>query len=108
MFKVNVGYPARNEELDLANRMLGDQSPEAVLESGAVNQVLSADRILSLRAALHAITVREELIAYIVDLVRATREHEAVLVGGPACHAVAHPRQPRPCRAGHAGLRHSG
>jgi MoxR-like ATPase len=84
MFKVNVGYPARNEELDLANRMLGDQSPEAVLESGAVNQVLSADRILSLRAALHAITVREELIAYIVDLVRATREHEAVLVGaGP-------------------------
>ena len=84
MFKVNVTYPARDEELNLANRMLGNESPEAVLESGVVKQVLSADRILALRAALHAITVREELIAYIVDLVRATREHEAVLVGaGP-------------------------
>jgi MoxR-like ATPase len=84
MFKVNVGYPGRDEELNLANRMLGSESPEAVLESGAVKQVLSADRILTLRAALHEVTVREELIAYIVDLVRATREHEAVLVGaGP-------------------------
>jgi MoxR-like ATPase len=84
MFKVNVGYPNRDEELNLAHRMLGKESPEAVLESGVVKQVLSAERIASLRAALQQITVREELIAYIVDLVRATREHEAVLVGaGP-------------------------
>ena len=84
MFKVNVGYPNRDEELNLAHRMLGKESPEAVLESGAVKQVLSAERIANLRAALQQITVREELIAYIVDLVRATREHEAVLVGaGP-------------------------
>jgi MoxR-like ATPase len=84
MFKVNVGYPGRDEELSLATRMLGSESPEAVLESGVVKQVLSADRIVSFRAALQEITVREELVAYIVDLVRATREHEAVLVGaGP-------------------------
>ncbi len=84
MFKVHVGYPTRNEELDLATRMLGSEAPEAVLDSGAVKQVLSADRIATLRAALHAITVREEIVAYIVDLVRATREHESVLVGaGP-------------------------
>lgn len=84
MFKVNVSYPGRDEELSLATRMLGSESPEAVLESGVVKQVLSADRIVSFRAALQEITVREELVAYIVDLVRATREHEAVLVGaGP-------------------------
>jgi MoxR-like ATPase len=84
MFKVSVGYPTRDEELHLANRMLGNESPEAVLESGAVRQVLTADRIATLRGALQQITVREELVAYIVDLVRATREHEAVLVGaGP-------------------------
>jgi MoxR-like ATPase len=84
MFKVHVGYPARSEELDLANRMLGDSAPEAVLDSGSVRQVLTADRIAALRGALHAITVREEIVAYIVDLVRATREHESVLVGaGP-------------------------
>lgn len=84
MFKVNVGYPDRNEELSLANRMLGIASPEAVLESGEVRQVLTADRILALRQALQGVTVREELVAYVVDMVRATREHEAVLVGaGP-------------------------
>jgi MoxR-like ATPase len=84
MFKVNVGYPGRDDELNLATRMLGSESPEAVLESGAVNQVLSADRIATLRGALHGVTVREEIVAYIVDLVRATREHESVLVGaGP-------------------------
>jgi MoxR-like ATPase len=84
MFKVNVGYPNRDEELNLASRMLGEESPEAVLESGAVRQVLTADRVIQLRAALQLVTVREELLAYIVDLVRATREHEAMLVGaGP-------------------------
>lgn len=84
MFKLNVGYPDRDEELNLANRMLGAESPEAVLASGAVRQVLSAERITTLREALGQITVRDELVSYIVDLVRATREHEAVLVGaGP-------------------------
>lgn len=84
MFKLNVGYPDREEELNLASRMLGAESPEAVLASGAVRQVLTAERITALRDALGQITVRDELVSYIVDLVRATREHEAVLVGaGP-------------------------
>ncbi|TLD71527.1 MoxR family ATPase [Phragmitibacter flavus] len=84
MFKVNVGYPDRNEELSLANRMLGIASPEAVLGSGEGREGVTADRILALRQALQGVTVREELVAYVVDMVRATREHEAVLVGaGP-------------------------
>lgn len=84
MFKVNVGYPNRDEELNLANRMLGKESPEAVLESGAVSQVLSAELVVKLRAALQQVTLRDEIVTYIVDLVRATREHEAMLVGaGP-------------------------
>ena len=84
MFKVRVGYPSRDEELNLAARMLGQESPEAILESGAVKQVLTSDRINALRAALQQVTVRDELTSYVVDLVRATRDHEAVLVGaGP-------------------------
>jgi len=84
MFKVRVGYPTRDEEMNLANRMLGHESPEATLESGAVQQVLTAERIAALRAALEQVTVRDEIVSYVVDLVRATREHEAVLVGaGP-------------------------
>lgn len=84
MFKVRVGYPTREEEAALANRMLGRDAPEATLESGAVQQVLTSSRIAEMRAALEQVTVRDELVSYVVDLVRATREHEAVLVGaGP-------------------------
>jgi MoxR-like ATPase len=84
MFKVRVGYPSRDEEMNLASRMLGRESPEATLESGAVQQVLTAERIAAMRTALEQVTVRDEIVSYVVDLVRATREHEAVLVGaGP-------------------------
>ena len=84
MFKVRVDYPNRDEELDLAGRMLGSEAPEAVLDSGALRQVLTQDRIAALRAALQQITVKPELVAYAVDIVRSTRQHEAVMVGaGP-------------------------
>jgi MoxR-like ATPase len=44
--------------------------------------VLDAGTIEAARLALREITVREELIAYAVDLVRKTRTHQSVLVGG--------------------------
>ena len=41
-------------------------------------------RFLELRAQLGTIVMRDELVGYLVDIVRATREHESVLVGaGP-------------------------
>jgi len=84
MFKVSVSYPEREEELELAHRMLGNEAPESTLDSGDVRQVLSADNIQAFREALNAVTVKEELVSYVVDLIRATRDHEAILVGaGP-------------------------
>lgn len=84
MFKLSVTYPTRDEEVMLASRLLGKEAPERVLDSGAVKQVLTAEKIAVMQAALEQITVRDELISYAVDLVRATRENEAVLVGaGP-------------------------
>ena len=58
-----------------------------------------------LRRALEAVTVREELIAYVVDVVRATRKNESVLVGaGPRATQCAAARQPRQCRAARAAI----
>jgi len=40
--------------------------------------------LADLRAGLAAIVIRDELVAYLVDIVRASRAHESVLVGaGP-------------------------
>jgi len=84
MFKLKVEYPSRDEEVMLAGRIIGTSSPESVLESGLVQPVLTQEQIAEMQAALLEVTVRDELVSYVVDLVRATREHEAVLVGaGP-------------------------
>ncbi len=84
MLKIPMGHPRREEELTLAQRMLGDESPEAVLASGAVRPVVTAEALLTLQGQLGEIRVKEELTAYLVDVVRRTREHQGVLVGaGP-------------------------
>lgn len=84
MLKIGMPCPERDEELKLAHRMLGNASPEVVLESDAVQPVLDPGRLSALRDAMQSIIIRDELVAYIVDVVRRTREHSAVLVGaGP-------------------------
>jgi MoxR-like ATPase len=84
MLKITMNVPERDEELALAKRMLGQDSPEAALASGAVRQTLSAETLAALRGQLALVVVRDELLAYIVDIVRASRNHESVLVGaGP-------------------------
>jgi MoxR-like ATPase len=84
MLKITMDYPAREEELTLAQRMLGRESPEAVLAAGAVKPVIDAQELEALRECLETIFVRAELMDYLVDIVRTTRTHESVLVGaGP-------------------------
>jgi MoxR-like ATPase len=84
MLKITMTAPGRDEEYMLAQRTLGTESPEATLASGAVQSVMNAEELQTLREQLIHITVREELTGYAVDLIRATRTHESVLVGaGP-------------------------
>ena len=84
MLKVSMNTPDRASELELARRMLGPQSPEETLAAGEVQAVISGDDLARLRRSLEGVTVREELMAYVVDLVRSTRENDSILVGaGP-------------------------
>ncbi|MBV9407098.1 MAG: MoxR family ATPase [Acidobacteriaceae bacterium] len=84
LMKIMITWPEREEELELARRMLLADSPEAVLERGDVNVILAPDQIARLQKELNDITVRDELITYMVDLVRRTRTHESILSGaGP-------------------------
>jgi len=84
MLKVSMNTPDRASELELARRMLGSESPEETLAAGAVQAVVSGEDLAQLRRSLEAVTVREELVAYVVDLVRSTRENDTILVGaGP-------------------------
>src|SRR5438445_13664592 len=84
MLKITMKAPDRAEELALAQRTMTREAPETVLANGAVRPVITAQDLQGLREQLASLTMREELIAYLVDIVRATRQHESVLVGaGP-------------------------
>jgi MoxR-like ATPase len=84
MLKITMKAPERAEELVLAQRTMTKEAPEALLTQGVVQPVIKAEDLVALREALGLVVMREELIAYLVDVVRATRQHESVLVGaGP-------------------------
>src|SRR3954466_1124644 len=55
MFRISMGTPDREQELELAHRMLGTESPESALAAGVVQPVISAEDLVSMRAALSGI-----------------------------------------------------
>jgi MoxR-like ATPase len=84
MFKVAMSYPAREEEARLARAMLSGDTPESLVDTPAVASVLGGATLPDLRAALARDTLRDELVGYAVDIVRATRAHDGILLGaGP-------------------------
>ena len=84
MLKITMDPPGKDEELTLARRMLGKDTPEDTLASGAVQQIIKPEVLPKLRVTLEGILVKEDLVSYVVDIVRKTRNHQSVLVGaGP-------------------------
>ena len=75
MLKIPMSWPERDEEVSLADRMLGARSPEASLESGDVEPVL-AHELDSLRSCVEAVIARPELVQYVVDIVRSCGPHQ--------------------------------
>ncbi len=67
MLKVVVGYPTREEEKEILNRMSGDTMPRA-------SKVISPEAIARARAVMHSIYVDEKVKDYILNIVFATRE----------------------------------
>lgn len=82
LLKIRMDYPTRDDERRLASRMLGQQTPENTLRGGEVRALIGIGELAELRNALDAVLMKEELLDYVVDLVRATRNHEGILVGG--------------------------
>src|SRR5438445_5144427 len=73
MLKITMNCPERDEELTLAKRTMGAESPEVRLASGAVQSVISAGALATMRGQLNHILIREELVASLVDILRETR-----------------------------------
>ena len=84
MLKMTMNTPTMEQELELAQRMLSDNAPERVLASHSLKAVLTPQMQFSFREILKAVLIREELVRYLVEIVRKTREHQGILIGaGP-------------------------
>jgi MoxR-like ATPase len=68
LFKIVMGYPSEEEEAAILARRHTDESP-----SGSVPRVLQASTLEKVRDAVRRIIVREEVVAYVATLIRATR-----------------------------------
>ncbi|MDE2482346.1 MAG: MoxR family ATPase [bacterium] len=69
LIKVDVGYPTREEELEILERF-------AMHETLPQRAVATLDDVTAWRAQAHAIHVEEKIKRYVVELVAATRERE--------------------------------
>ena len=67
MLKLSVGYPSRDEELEIMRRMAAGPEPE-------VHAVVTPEEIIRARKAVSMIYMDPQVERYIVDLVFATRE----------------------------------
>ncbi len=84
LLRVEMDYPTEESERQLALQSLGKETPENILNSDTVNSILTSDRIKTMQDALQGITVKEELVNYVVEIVRQTREQDSIQVGaGP-------------------------
>jgi MoxR-like ATPase len=75
LMRVSLGYPDREHEL----KILGDRQHEQPLDT--IQQVIDANDIRSIQEAVQHIYVDELVCGYIVDVIRATRDHPDIYLG---------------------------
>jgi MoxR-like ATPase len=72
LLKLAMPLPARDEEIEVIRRHAGGFDPRNLAAAG-VRAVAGSSELASARAKVAAVRVAPEVLAYIVDLVRATR-----------------------------------
>ena len=78
LFKHVLDYPSRDDELQIVSRH-GHQTSMPKLDDFA--PVADLDLLGRIREFIRTIRLSDELIAYIVDLIRGTREHPSLQFG---------------------------
>ena len=87
LFKVLVGYPSPEEEAKIVARYGQRHGPSRATDLG-VGAIADATRLAQASAALDQVTVAQEIVDYVVRLVRATREHGEIASGASPRAAV--------------------
>ncbi|MCT4615060.1 MAG: MoxR family ATPase [Marinifilaceae bacterium] len=78
LIKLNVEYPNYEEELEILNL-----KSDATYKNNLVklDSVISIDEIVEYRKQIAKVVVEDKLKRYIVDIIRKTRNHKAIMLG---------------------------
>ena len=80
LFRIHVGYPERNQEVDML-----ELHSRTIARPAAVT---NADEIVAIQRQLDTVYGSRELQEYIVDLVRQSRQHPDLVLGGSPRAAI--------------------
>jgi MoxR-like ATPase len=80
LFKIVIDYPDRDQEREIVRRH-GDRSAMPRLADFGLRPVLAAAALGEIRDAVAGVTLADTLVDYIVDIVRATRQHASLQFG---------------------------
>lgn len=69
---VRIGYPTAQEEFDILNRTTGTSK-------ATINPVISAEEIQQAQALVRQVSISEDLVRYVSELIRATRPDTSTL-----------------------------
>ena len=81
LFKIIIDHPSRDEEREIVKRH-GHRSAMPKLEDFDLQPVADATMLAAVREAVTHVRLSDELVDYVVDVIRATREHSSLEVGG--------------------------
>jgi len=84
LVRIGVGYPERDDEIEMLRRRLERGRDEPKLEP-----VVSAPELVEMQEALEQVHVSEAIEGYLVDLVAATRTSERLSVGASPRGSIA-------------------
>jgi MoxR-like ATPase len=76
MVKLSIGYPSAKEEQEILRRRRERRQDEVALKNAT-----DAGGVLAMRRVIESVHVNEDVEAYMVSLVQATRRHRHVAVG---------------------------
>ncbi len=74
--RAHLGYPAVGDEVEMVARRLARGTDEVV-----IRQVTNTDQLTAVRAAIERVHVEPVLIAYVVDIINASRKHRELSLG---------------------------
>jgi MoxR-like ATPase len=80
LLKLVVDLPGRDAEVDVLRRHASGFDPRRLDDAG-MHAVVTADEILAAQRAAASVAVDDDLLGYVVDLARATRQSPSVLLG---------------------------